>query len=63
MFILLSFRMNKIRQKTNSVLFYFFILLILCTVLIQSIACAQEEFISLDEIYPGMEGIGKTVFS
>ncbi|MFW6148784.1 MAG: SpoIVB peptidase S55 domain-containing protein [Atribacterota bacterium] len=55
--------MNKIRQKTNLVLFYFFILLILCTILTHSIAFAQDEFISIDEIYPGMEGIGKTVFS
>ncbi len=63
MFMLLSFKMNKIRQKTNLVLFYFFILLILCTILTQSIAFAQDEFIFIDEIYPGLEGIGKTVFS
>ncbi len=63
MFILLSTKLNNISQKTNLFALYFFILFILFTILTQSIACAQEKFISIDEIHTGMEGFGKTVFS
>jgi len=56
------FKINKIKKELSKVIIFSFFS-ILCLLLLQSVISAQEEFMPIDEIYSGMKGIGKTVFS
>ena len=59
---MVSFKINKIKKDLNKIIIFSF-LSILSLLLLQSVICAQEEFMPIDKIYSGMKGIGKTVFS
>ena len=59
---MVSFKINKIKKDLNKIIILSF-LSILSLLLLQSVICAQEEFMPIDKIYSGMKGIGKTVFS
>jgi len=56
--------MNIIKDFIKKYFFIFLLTIIfpICIPII-TVANSQEEFISVEEIYPGMKGIGKTVFS
>jgi len=59
------FKITYAQKIKSQIIFFLFLLLLpsILMILIQSLVYAQEDFISIDEIYPGMKGIGKTVFS
>lgn len=57
-----KFKIEKDRGKLSKPIIVSFLLLLFLLIMISNIS-AKEEFIFLDEIYSGMEGIGKTVFS
>ncbi|MFW6149585.1 MAG: SpoIVB peptidase S55 domain-containing protein, partial [Atribacterota bacterium] len=56
------FKINEIKKELSKVIIFSFFS-ILCLLLLQSVISAHEEFMPIDEIYSGMKGIGKTVFS
>ena len=60
--VMLFFKINHIKKVLSQIVLFLF-LLILSLILIQADIFAQEELIAIDEIYSGMKGIGKTVFS
>ncbi len=55
-------RINRIRKDLCQIALFLFLFMV-SFVLIQPAISAQEELISINEIYSGMKGIGKTVFS
>jgi hypothetical protein len=59
---MISFKIEKEKRKLSKLIILSFLLLLFLSIAILNIS-AEEEFIFLDEIHPGMEGIGKTVFS
>lgn len=59
---MISFKIEKEKRKLSKLIILSFLMLLFLSIIISNIS-AEEEFILLDEIHPGMEGIGKTVFS
>jgi hypothetical protein len=60
--IIMCFKLNDKQQIFTQIALFSFLFL-LFFVMTQLVSNAQEEFIFIDEIEAGMEGIGKTVFS
>lgn len=60
--MIVLFNINQLRQNINGVIIFSFLFLFFFLVA-SSVIYGQEEMISIDEIYSGMEGFGKTVFS
>jgi hypothetical protein len=59
---MIPFKIEKNKREFYKLIILSFLLLLFLSIITSNIS-AKEEFILLDEIHSGMEGIGKTVFS